>query len=31
MVDQKQQPRTAMRVAAYWKHGAQEFHENLED
>ncbi len=31
MVDDKQHPRTAMRVAAYWKHGAQEFHENLED
>jgi NADPH-dependent ferric siderophore reductase len=31
MVDDKQHPRTAMRVAAYWKRGAQEFHENLED
>ncbi len=26
----KQHPREAMRVAAYWKRGASEFHENLE-
>lgn len=26
----KQHPREAMRVAAYWKQGASEFHENLE-
>lgn len=31
LVDEKRHPGSAMRVAAYWKHGAQEFHENLED
>lgn len=31
MVDEKQHPRSAMRVAAYWKPGAREHHENLED
>lgn len=31
MVDEKQHPHTAMRVAAYWKPGAKEHHENLED
>ncbi len=29
-LDEKQHPRTAMRVAAYWKQGAMEYHENLE-
>ena len=27
---EKRHPREALRVAAYWKHGASEFHENLE-
>ncbi|MCW5643740.1 MAG: siderophore-interacting protein [Rhodoferax sp.] len=31
LVDGKQHPRTAMRVSAYWKQGAQEFHEDLVD
>ena len=30
LLEGKQHPREAMRVAAYWKRGASEFHENLE-
>jgi NADPH-dependent ferric siderophore reductase len=30
LIDDKKHPREAMRVAAYWKRGACEFHENLE-
>jgi NADPH-dependent ferric siderophore reductase len=30
LLTEKQHPRDAMRVAAYWKQGASEFHENLE-
>lgn len=30
LIEQKHHPREAMRVAAYWKHGASAFHENLE-
>ena len=30
LLEEKQHPREAMRVAAYWKRGASEFHENLE-
>jgi NADPH-dependent ferric siderophore reductase len=30
LIVDKQHPREAMRVSAYWKHGASEFHENLE-
>jgi len=30
LLDEKKHPKEAMRVAAYWKHGASEFHENLE-
>ena len=30
LLEVKKHPREAMRVAAYWKHGASEFHENLE-
>lgn len=30
LLDVKKHPREALRVAAYWKHGASEFHENLE-
>ena len=30
LLAEKQHPREAMRVAAYWKHGAAEFHENLD-
>ena len=29
LIDDKQHPKEAMRVAAYWKHGASDFHENL--
>lgn len=31
LVEEKKHPRTAMRVAAYWKRGASSHHENLED
>ncbi len=31
LVDDKRQPKEAMRVAAYWKRGASAHHENLED
>ena len=31
LVEEKQQPREAMRVAAYWKRGASAHHEDLED
>jgi len=30
LLEEKKHPREALRVAAYWKHGASEFHENLE-
>jgi NADPH-dependent ferric siderophore reductase len=30
LLDEKRHPREAMRVAAYWKHGASGHHENLE-
>jgi NADPH-dependent ferric siderophore reductase len=29
LIEEKQHPREALRVAAYWKRGASEFHENL--
>jgi len=29
--ERKNHPKEAMRVAAYWKHGASSHHENLED
>jgi NADPH-dependent ferric siderophore reductase len=31
LLEEKQHPREAMRVAAYWKRGASAHHENLED
>ena len=31
LADEKQHPREAMRVAAYWKRGASAHHENLGD
>jgi NADPH-dependent ferric siderophore reductase len=30
LVDEKQHPREAMRVAAYWRRGEGQFHETLE-
>ena len=31
LVQQHGLPREAMRVSAYWKHGAADFHETLQD
>jgi NADPH-dependent ferric siderophore reductase len=30
LIDEKRHAREAMRVAAYWKHGVSEHHENLD-
>lgn len=30
VVEEKQHPREAMRISAYWKHGASDFHEKLD-